>query len=937
MSILCVHPKVNLLERVAQDLLQEEALEKATVILPHRRAVNFLEYYLSQKVDRPLLLPCIRPIEDWAKETYFLKEGHTETLINEYDQAYLVYKAASEVLGWDVAWDYFFPWALKLIQLFREFELELVKIQNLVHFPEDQTPPRVRLVLERLGKVYEAYRERLKKENFITPSLIFSRLAEGFSAPEGGVYIVGFYALTRTEDKIFRSLYEKGARIYWHADPERLPELYQRWKKEWKVPLESVKPEKESPLEIFFFEAHDLHAELAELKRRLPPKVDDPRPDQRAVVLLSSSSLIPLLYHLPEGLVNLSMGYPLRLTGVYTFLENLFSLVLHRDEKRGYPVREFIKFLHSPYLPRNFAFEHKLRQHGAPFVTREDCCALAQGLDYPVEALFQHLIVPLENAKTPRELASALRGAFEFLRAEEETGLFEKEFLASFAEVVLPVLEDALFAQEKMEKKALFRLLESLISSVQVPFEGEPLCGLQVLGLLETRLLSFREIFVLDLNEGVLPDVEEVNPLLPYGIREALGLPPHERDEAILRYHFERLVQTAERVHLFWSFQATRGEKGLEGKKIRSRYVERLIWEAEKEEGRFFEETEKARFFDRSLLKIDPEGVLPQEYLPKEEAHKESLWERIRRLSPSLLETYLRCPLRFFYQEVLGLEAPELPEEVAYDQLGTAVHEALQEFFLESAGGVLPAFVSRRDLKFERLWELFEKHLQKQPFYQHLSPARKFFLLRGAQERLRKYLQGHPENTQLLALERRFSGSLEVPGLGQIELIGQADRIDSREYQKFPVRIILDYKTGWVENISFKPLKDLDPSELEKEYSAAALLKITRYLPDLQLPFYVYLYCLNNLEEDLWGCTTAAYVELRKKGEEKFWFPPEKLAQNQGYATWLKQEFPALLRYLVRHIFEAPYWYPAIDDHACTYCPYEAMCQYSLGQRRRGR
>ena len=925
--IFCVHPKLNLLDQVAQDLLSQPCLEAATVLLPNRRAVNFLEYYLAKRLKAPQVLPRLRPIEDWALETYVAQAEEPEVIIHEYDQAYLAYEAAREVLSQDLAWEKFFPWALKLVQLFREFDLEFARVHDLVHLPEDQAPEKAREILERIGQIYQSFGKKLAERGFITPAKVFRRLAEGdLALPEGPVYLVGFYALTEAEDRLFRRLYDQGASIYWHADPDHLPELYVRWRKQWRVEPQPLRPQTFSPPEILFFEAHDLHAELQELRKRLPERITDPRPDQRAIVLLSSGNLIPLLYHLPEGPVNLTMGYPLRLTGLYTFLENLFSLLIRYDQTRGYPVREFLNFLRSPYLPRAYEFEAKLRQSGAPFVSKDFCLAVAE--DFPVQELFEKLIEPVQNASTPWALAQALRGAFLFLQAAERASLLEREFIASFSEVVLPVLEESLFAQVSMEKRALFRLVTELLSSVQVPFQGEPLRGLQVMGLLETRLLSFREIFVLDLNEGVLPDVEDVNPLLPHGIRTALGLPERERDEAILRYHFERLLQTADRVHLFWQFQTNTGEAKLDAKKVRSRYVERLLWEVEKEEGRFFEESSRASALKKSFIEIDAQGLAPKAPLPKAPSFREAILQRIQELSPSLLEVYLKCPLRFFYQEILRLDAPKTPDEMAYDQLGTAVHEALKDFFEEATQGVSPARIKKEDLSLARLEELFESHLKRKPFYKYLSPARKFFIFYGARFRLQKFLENHPEETVILALEKTFRASLDVPGVGRLTLKGQMDRIDQREEGGHVFHLILDYKTGRVSRLAAKLI---DPTPWGEVYDHETLKLLAKDFPDLQLPFYVYLYGLEQGEKDLWASTTAAYVKLRERGQEEYWIPFQELQKNGStYASWLQQQFPALIRYLVRHMLEAPCWYPAVEEEACGYCPYQRMCQYTV-------
>ncbi len=957
-EILVVHPGKNLLKVVADHLLERRHLSQAVVIFPHRRPAAFLEYYLAQKIDKPCLLPHIRAFEDWVRETFVALEEGPKTILDDYDQAWLAYLAAREVFqedGEDIAaFEEFFPWALRLAKLFKEFDLELAKAKDLYYPPAESLPKRAVKLLERLGRIYEKFNAKLVKGHFTTPARMLRFLAEeDFPLPEAPVYLVGFYALTRAEDRLFRKLYENGAFIYWQAEVENLPELYERWRREWQAELKEIRPEKSQEPELFFFEAHDLHAELKELAQRLPEKITDTRPDACAVVLLSTGSLIPLTHFLPEGPVNLTMGYPLRFTGLFTFLESLFALVLGKDEGRGYHLRELLEFLKSPYLAGTYDLEKRLREYGAPFITKEKLFDLVKGLSDEkmrcgdrqnlqfclslldrVKHLFEEMITPLEEAQTPADLSRALRRIFRFIRPRETFGVFEREFLTAILETVLPVLENSLFSRVWMERRGLFRLFEELVTSVQVPFEGEPLCGLQVMGLLETRLLSFDEVFFLDVNEGVLPDVEEVNPLLPQEVRQALGLPDRQRDESILRYHFERLLHTAKKVHLFWQFQTTKaGEAGFEGKKIRSRYVEKLIWEIEKREGKLFSESREAHRLKSSSLEILPEGLSRPEPLRKDESLKEMIKSKLSEISPSLLEIYLDCPLKFFYSKVLALSSPQVPDELDHTQLGIAVHEALEEFFRKTTGNSFPATVRQAALNFERLFELFKEKLEKKEFYRILSPEKKFLLLKGAEFRLKQYLENHPKETCIVALEESYSLPFEVPGIRKLELFGKMDRIDRRN----DVYVVLDYKTGKVEDVKATKALELDVSPWlsEKRLDDEALREILDRLPDVQLPFYVYLFVraaqsVTNPPVE-WSKTTAAYIKLREKGQEVYFIKPSVLEKEaEPYAKWFEEKFPELIKYLIMHIIESPYWYPAINDSACGYCDYWKMCRYGV-------
>ncbi len=926
-EIFVVPPTRNIIKTVADDILESCDISSALVIFPHRRPALFLEYYLSQKVRDPIILPHIVAFEDWISEFFLETEKDPCLCLNEFDQAWLIYEAAKEVMPERVdRWEKFFPWALRMVGLIRELDLELIRPRDILYPPREKLPEKACEILERLGRIYESFERKLIEGSFTTQAKMIRTLAEeDVPLPKGQVYLVGFYALTRAEEKLFYKLFKDGAKIFWHAHPEDLPELYRSWKKRWGVEVKEIFSDDSYNPEIFFFEAHDLHAELKELRTRLPQKIIDLQPDRCAIVLLSPGSLIPLIHHLPEGPVNLTMGYPLHLTGIYVFLDTIFRLVLNKDEKRGYCFEDILEFLRSPYFKELSNVERAVVSYGAPYLKKEDLLELAD-IERPyLERLFTQIIEPLERSETPRDISKILANIFLFLQLEEGSlNQFEKEFLVTVLETVVPVLEGSFFAEVSMQKQELFGFVSELIASVRVPFEGEPLVGLQVMGLLETRLLSFEEIFFLDTNEGVIPAVEEVNPLLPQEVREVLGLPEREREEVIIRYHFERLLHTAKRVHLFYQFQTIKsGEAGFESKKIRSRYVERLIWEIEKKEKKLFHETSKADHFKASVLEIMPNGLNRPEPLPKDEMSKRLLSEKVKTFSPTVLNLYLGCPLAFFYERVLGLSPPKRPQEFEMHELGTAVHEALEEFYREATKDNFPKLLKKSALSEKRLIQLFLEKFSKKPMFKNLSPEKRFILEKTASFRLKAYLENQPEETTILDLEREYYLSWKVKNIGNLTLTGKIDRIDQRD----GVYIVIDYKTGLVKYPSQEKLLSLI---IPETFDLEGLKHVFEYLLDIQLPLYVYLFSKNQGIDP--SNINAAFVILREKGEEKYLFNMNRLRKYKVDVLnrWFEEVFPRLLSYLICHIFEAPYWYPAISEDRCHYCKYKIMCRYSI-------
>jgi ATP-dependent helicase/nuclease subunit B len=975
-QVTVISLRENFLKKLAEEIFTRHytsddpmSLAQVLVLLPHRRGIVYLRDYLFQLIGaqkrRPFFPPRLVAIEDavggWAVQL----EDHPRRSLSPPDQAWILFDVVKDnPLYGEIAasWDRFFPWGIRLAALLEEIDREVVTPQD-VPYPED-VPPEARAIVEGLGAIYTAFDRRLRDEGLTTAGKRLRLVSEQIDrAPLGAVpiYLAGFYALTGAEERIFRYLFSRGARIFWHADVEHLPPLYRRWKEHWGLEIKAIAVDTPSSPQPHFYEAYDLHAELLHVRAALPRGVQ--RPDQCALVLPDPSALIPALYSLPSNmLVNISLGYPLERTALSSLLEQLMRLQEGRDALGGYYHQDYLTLVRHPYLRRlptpaggegrivlHF-LEEKIRQYGKPFLTQGELVAVlamsedsdrdrrflaAENLDLDeaqefVRELHQHLLTPWEDVQVPRSMAAALRELVCFLFspfAERQDALYDhpldNEFIYTLESRVIPDLEDALFAEHPMATRLLFSLLREMLHMSRTPFEGHPLIGLQILGLLETRLLSFDQVIVVDVNEDVVPAQEEVNPLLPEPLKGVLGLAGREREEAIIRYHFERLLSSANVVHLIWQSSTKPVSAGLDGKKVRSRFIERLLWQEEKRRGALWEDA-----VVKAPLRFAGATFLREEGLPKRgrdyQRVKAFLSERSRAhgLSASLLNTYLRCPLRFYYEYLLGLRpTASVPEDVDSAALGDIIHRSLEDYFSRYRKRT---YRKNADSDPERLISIFRGHFTESAMHRCLSPEKKFFLEYVAAYRLRGYLAQMPGVTFIEALEQEYRLPLSLE-TDEFIFYGKVDRIDARE----GYRLVLDYKTGWIEHFAKthfeKRILSFFPSE---EYDYEGLKTFLEVIRDLQLPLYVLLVAAGK-EEEL-EKTLAAYVELRKRGEERYFVPPDKIMAMRGsYATWFGHTFLSLLNYLVTHMIESPFFYPATDEKACRSCDYESVCGFS--------
>ena len=955
----------NLLRYLAQELLKAHfdpedplGLARVTVLFPHRRPALYLRHYLREAIGGPFLPPRIYAIEDFVDYLAVKMEDPPRRVLGIADQAWLLYqgiKQRGRFQRVSASFDQFFSWGVRLASLLEELYRELKEPPS-VPYPEG-VPEEARPLLEDLHEIWSDYEARLQAQGFTTPGRRFKEVASRVSDLElegTPFWIVGFYALTASENRILKHLWEGGAEVLWQAQAEDLPPLYRRWKEDWRAELQEVKPRRETPTKVHLIEAYDLHSEVLRAKETIGKGGG---PDAQALVLPDPAALIPLLHELPEGQeVNVTLGYPLERTTIFALIEQLMRLQEGQEPSRGYYHRDYLAVIRHPFIKRLptpsgregrivlHLLEERIRERGRPYFHLEELKGLIDGraeaflasegisleeASLFIEEIHRRVVLPWRDVRTAGQLAGCLREVVRFVldpfigeEGQLERYPLENEFLYCLETQIIPALEGSLFRDEPIEQGLLFNLLRRLVALTRTPFEGQPLVGLQVLGLLETRLLSFERVVVLDLNEGTLPSHEDVDPLMPPSLRPAVGLPEREREEEIVWYHFERLLRSSAEAYLIWQSAVAPSEEGLESKTSRSRFVERILWEEEKRKGRTLEEE-----VERLPLTLPSSCFLASEGIEKDLGRVRAfLMARAQGegISPSLLNTYLDCPLRFYYRYILGLARPvDVLEETDAGILGGVIHGAMEDYFRPFLRRTYHPVADRDP---GRLIELFLRHLEGSRLGETLSPEKRFFVEEAAKFRLRKYLEGMKGPVWIEALERPFRLTLSLGG-SEWTFYGKVDRIDRRG----DLRVILDYKTGYVEppgaNAFLEKISALrPPAGLDYE----GLRGLKRGIEDLQLHLYVLLVSQGR-EEEL-RRTTAAYVMLQEQGEEKFLLRPEKLRDGalQGlWVQWFRVGLPQILQYLLRHILEAPLYFRATDDGLCRSCDYEPSCHFA--------
>jgi ATP-dependent helicase/nuclease subunit B len=938
--------KVILIEKggdlvgLARDLLlSEEAggtggeeLAKCLVVFPGRRPGHFLTRALAEALKKPFIPPHIFSIDDWVEETC-RTSGENRPLASEIDTVALLFRLVKESglpglpggSGGTIALDAFMPWGYKLFSDFEELTLEGITPKSLRRYEVligmGQYPGMER-VLSDLSRLYERFYLSLGEEGLFTRSLAYRRVAEAGPDLSGfqKTLLVGFFALSGAEEMIFKKTLASEKALLLLEDGPGIEDLIKRLGASFER-LEG----KPSQAKIHYWKAPDVHGEVVKLSQVL----DNQAGIRTAVVLPSPGTLFPVLQVTLAGLEtewNVSMGYPLHRTPVWSLLATLGRALESSDERDRetlYFVPDYLRLLLHPYVKNLFwdkassptrillhTVEETLSGRQARFTRLEDIEGDGEILKEALQrlsgsgveklsprAVSKHLagihdilLRPFESVLNVGDFSGHLLALVSHLSLESQAHQhpYSGDFFLCLIEALHELKSSRLAGETFRDARGYFELLESHIQERRVPFPGgTPLHGLQVLGSLETRNLKFDHVFLLDANEGILPATGKEDTLLPHAVRQQLGLSTHEHREAISRYYFENLLAGAKEVHLFYVES---------GDLEKSRFVERLLWEEQKRARSLDVPEQGVVFFQSNFSKKDPEPI------PKSPEILTKL--KGMAFSPSNLDVYLACPLKFYYQKVLGLvEKGDLGEELEAPEIGTYLHKVLNEVF--QGRTKRPFRFTKTD--YEKAAGIAER-IFRETFGGHRE-GRLYLIHSQVQTRLREILDFHAEKlagTVIQACEQDLPGSLEVPGQGRVAIRGRLDRIDLRGKET----VILDYKSG---STAKTPTAKFSPGERGNWHKT---------LKSVQLPLYLLLYKASNPDIKLEHLNSGLMLLKTRPIEEKFLFRDKDDREGlfKGYCEAIVS--------LIREILDPGMPFGDTPDPAqtCPNCAYRVMC-----------
>jgi hypothetical protein len=995
LKVTVVPAGVNLIELLARQLVASPTdFSRILVVFPEQRPGHYLRKALGEKIGRSFLPPSIYSLDEFIDFLYsrflqrdepLLETVEAVSLLSDLNEASPEHSFSGQKES-SLTFDEFFPIGNKIFQDLEELKMGLITPDKFLAIDElagEKIPEKTRARLQKMSYFYEHFYREVERRGFSTPASrlekVLEKIEPGWFSSFDEVILAGFYLLTSAEFELLNKVLEAERTRLFVLKGTGWEDLLKRIRADRSEIEEIDGPEGIAEPELEFNQSPDSHGQLFHLNSLLQDKISRPSElsEKQVIVLPAVETLIPVveqsLARLPETGYNISVGYPLTRTPLYNFFDSLFKLLetaeedssdgasaLPPEERFRLYVSDYLNFVLHPYT-KNIYFpttprtaEHTRilfhlmennfnQKKGRLFWSLEEMAAdpdLRDSLEkytgenpaYPRSSEFvQHLrsihqqtIIPFLSLKNINDFAAKLIGLLDFI-SEESTAplhvLFEPYARAFYQQ--LEILQSQLLTRQKFSRRSgYFQLFRRLFSEARVRFPGTPLRGLQVLGFWETRCLQFDDVYLLDLNDDVLPGTSKVDSLLPAPLRKALGLRYHENLEKRIEYYLNLLVAGAKNVHYFFIEN---------DEKQKSRYVEKSLWKKQKKE----KETDENKYIKKVGYRLALQTPNPPD-IPKTEKILHHLYNMT--FSASSLNTYLKCPVEFFYAHVLGLsEKEELAESLESSEIGTLVHAILRQYFWP-------------DLKKKMLPELDADRLKTlidTEFNQRRYPSP----LTGSLFLMRKQIEQHLEEF-LLAYQQKVAGELQAAGQNLIllalekdlkldyklrprtfQLKGKIDRIERRgEYL-----CLLDYKTSASER---NQVINIDKLELGDRSSWPQAIK------SLQLPFYqllasaeyklppediysaVIILGRNHLNDKIEYSPLKGRKGSKSKGQLEKIFPlsesdEEKLERQQNFRL-IEQVIDQLLLEIVDS--DQPFSARFKAEDSCTYCPFTSFC-----------
>ena len=830
------------LDRFAGEFIRQADGEpdRYCVVLPNRRAGLFLKRYLARYITKPIFLPAIYSVEDFILHLSGLQ------VMDPIELLFRLFHVHRDLEGKEAQpFDDFINWGKDLIRDFNEIdqylsdphslftyltEAKAISVWNLNNEPLTPFQQKYVKFYQSLESYYSLFSVRLLELGKVYQGLAYRRLAEtigevSVNLPWKKVFFAGFNALTTAEEKIIGTLFAQGqALLYWDADAYYMDDYLQeagRFLRSYKNrtafgSFQWIETGYQSESKDITVTGVPKNVGQAKMAGTILAGWQEQKilAEETAVVLIDENLLLPVLNSLPATVqdFNITMGYPLKNTPVFDLVEAV--MVMHENAERfsGLAEQTGWRYYHTDvYKILNHPYVLGLAERTDP--VREEITRLLgknivfYGGDFvrnvfdKIDPLFAQRISFL-FARWKNGISDALECLLSLMEQLRDVQMapggngsrIDLEYIYHFTRLIVRLRSVQEQDPVNMKTSTLHNLVRQLATVMTLPFYGEPLKGLQIMGMLETRNLDFRNLILLSVNEDLLPSGKHAHSFIPFDIRTAFDLPTYKDHDAVFAYHFYRLIQRAERVHLLYNTEPAEMGGG--------------------EQSRFITQLEHELPGYNPSVKIRS-GLATLPPLVRR-AMKDIVIEKNERVlgqldiladkgyTPSSLNTFRNCSLQFYLQHVAKINVPEEPDEtIDARTMGSVIHDVMKTLYVPFLGtnvqtGDIDQMVKRAD---ELTMESFRKFYPEND----IRYGKNLLIVNISKVLIRNYLhweknwlrEQHNGSMLINLLEEYISSDLEILFRNKplrVRIMGKPDRIDfvGENYR------IIDYKTGGV-------------------------------------------------------------------------------------------------------------------------------------------
>lgn len=958
----------SFLKLVAEDLYNKlgNDLSRVAVVFPNKRASLFFNEHLAAQTQKPIWSPAYVSISDLFQRLSPLKIGDPISLVC------ILYKIFREETRSEETLDDFYFWGELLISDFDDVDKNLVDADRLftnlqelngimddLDFIDEEQEAAIQqffqnfsiekrtILKERfislwdcLGDIYKRFKHELHSKGIAYEGMLYREVIESLSSgelPYDKFVFVGFNVLNKVEHSFFYELKKQDkALFYWDYDLfytrpihkvdnettrnsfHEAGEFIVRNLKDFGNELPSKYfDELRKPKSIRYLASPTENAQSRYIPQWLDSLEQPYEEKENAVVLCNEALLLPTLHTIPDSVknVNITMGFPLSQTPVFSFINAVVELQIngYRKQTGRYIYQYTQAALKHPYTmqcsPHAIAIEKELTQKNRFYplpgeLQKDDFLRLLFAPVDSLQSLCQYLTLLL------KEISKLYR------QEKESDDIFNQLYRESlFKGYTIINRLSTLIEEGQLDVRidTFRRLLNRILTTSNIPFHGEPAIGMQVMGVLETRNLDFKNLMILSLNEGQLPQSGGESSFIPYNLRKAFGMTTIEHKIAVYAYYFYRLIQRAENITLAYNTSSeglNRGEM--------SRFMLQFLIEWPNTIKREYLEAEQAPQAKRDIIIDKSQSIctkMQNRYNIKQNA-------KATILSPSALNTYLDCSLRFYFRYIAGITIPnEVSAEIDSALFGTIFHRSA-ELIYESLT-VNRKLIRKEDieelLKNDYKLQLFIDQAFKEEFFK--MPLNEHAEYNGLQLINSKVIESYLKQLlkidlqyapfEMHAMEEKKDEIVMVNDNINVRIGGTIDRIDIKDN----IMRIVDYKTGGTPKSPNNMDELFTPSDKRPNYIFQTFLYSSIMCHNEKYniaPSLLYIHKTSN----------ESYTPIIEMGEARK--PKIPITNFSEY----DDDFRAHLCQLLNEIFDPTVSFKQTEQESkCSYCDYKSLCK----------